>query len=39
MIFMSGINNVLQSYGISGSYEMTISSDIYLTIFSDVLLV
>lgn len=35
MSFIGDINNVLQSYGISGSYKMPISSDIYLTIFSD----
>jgi hypothetical protein len=39
MIFMSGINNVLQSYGIGCSYEMPINSDISITIFSDAMLI
>ena len=39
MSFIGNINNVLQSYGIGGSYEMPIFSDIYITIFSDILLV
>lgn len=30
MSFIGNINNVLQSYGIGGSYEMPIFSDILL---------